>query len=367
MNKTLNTDDYVSIFLNDKPLMDVRAPIEFEKGAFPLTQNIPLLDNNQRDAIGKRYKDAGQDEAIKLGLELFTPEIRQQRLQQWKQFAKQNPQGYLYCFRGGLRSRTTQSWLKEQGVDYPLIKGGYKAMRQFLLQQLELSQSKIPFVILTGLTGSGKTHVLKKMQFHVDLEGLANHRGSAFGRDVNDYQPSQINFENELSILLMKHRHSHQGVPLVLEDEGKLIGRIYLTPEFYEKMAHSPRIFLQRELEERIRITSDDYFALAWPIYQQVHGKQAKDKFSSFALDNLARIKKRLGGERYQHIKASFIKALDQLFDSGSATGFDEGVRILLEDYYDPMYRYQLEKKPVDVIFSGDEPSILQWARQNIC
>jgi len=152
-----DTGDYLSIFLNDANLMDVRAPIEFDKGAFPLTQNVPLLDDAQREAIGKRYKDAGQDEAIQLGLDMFTPEIRQQRLQQWQQFVESHPDGYLYCFRGGLRSRTTQAWLKEQGVEYPLIRGGYKAMRQFLLQQLELSQKTIPFIILTGLTGSGKT------------------------------------------------------------------------------------------------------------------------------------------------------------------------------------------------------------------
>lgn len=362
-----DSSDYLHLFLNDVPMMDVRAPVEFDKGAFPQSSNVPLLDDEQRDAIGKRYKDAGQDEAIKLGLELFTPEIRRQRLQQWIQFAKGHPQGYLYCFRGGLRSRTTQAWLNEQGINYPLIQGGYKAMRQFLIEQLEICQREIPFIILTGLTGSGKTHVLNKMNYHVDLEGLANHRGSAFGRDVNDFQPSQINFENQLSIALLKHRHLYPGVPVALEDEGKLIGRVYLPPGFYDKMVHSPRIFLERELEERIRITSDDYFGQAWPLYQDTHGDEAKELFSGFALDNLARIKKRLGGDRYQKVHSLFTQALERLFASGQSDGFDEGVRILLEEYYDPMYRYQLQKKPVEVIFSGNEQAILQWADDNLC
>ena len=364
---TDNSADYQSIFINDTPLMDVRAPIEFDKGAFPHAVNVPLLDDSQREAIGKRYKDAGQDEAIKLGLELFTPEIRQQRLTQWQQFTASHPNGYLFCFRGGLRSRTTQAWLKEQGIDYPLIKGGYKAMRQFLLDQLETSQQELSFIILTGLTGSGKTHVLNKMSFHVDLEGLANHRGSAFGRDVNDFQPTQINFENALSISLLKHRHHFPEVPIALEDEGKLIGRLYLPSDFYNKMSHSPRIFLERALAERIRITSDDYFGHAWPIYQRVHGDLAKEKFTAFTLGNLDRIKKRLGGERHLKIRHSFKAAMERLFESGSSEGFDEGVGILLQEYYDPMYRYQLQKKPVEVIFSGNEQAILQWAQEKMC
>jgi len=139
MNSRPDTDDFLKLFVNDIPLMDVRAPIEYDKGAFPNTSNIPLLDDYQRQQIGIRYKDAGEEEAIKLGLKFATPEIRAQRLESWLAFCRDNPQGYLYCFRGGLRSRTTQSWIREQGVEYPLINGGYKAMRRFLIDELETS------------------------------------------------------------------------------------------------------------------------------------------------------------------------------------------------------------------------------------
>ena len=366
MSSARDTDNYLELFLNDIPMMDVRAPVEYDKGAFPLTENVPLLDDEQRAAVGKRYKDAGQDEAIELGLELMTEDIRKQRMQAWRSFVDGHPGGYLYCFRGGLRSRTTQAWLQEQGVEYPLIKGGYKAMRQYLIDQLEVSQQQIPFVILAGMTGSGKTHMLKKIQHHVDLEGLANHRGSAFGRDENDYQPTQINFENALSIALLKHRHRHPDPAVMLEDEGKLIGRVYLPPEFYHKMEHSPRVFLERDLQARVRLTSYDYFGHAWPKYQQAHGDEARDRFSAFALDSLARIRKRLGDERYRKIQGIFSEALEQLFDSGKNEGFDEGVRILLEEYYDPMYRYQLSKKPVDILFRGDENEIIAWTEQKL-
>lgn len=361
MPEIADTDNYLDLFLNDRPMMDVRAPIEFDKGAFPEASNVPILDDLQRQEIGTKYKDAGQDEAIKLGLELATPEIREQRLAQWKSFVQANPQGYLYCFRGGLRSRTTQTWLKEQGVDYPLIKGGYKAMRQFLLQQLEQTIRHTDFVILSGLTGSGKTEVLLKTPHHVDLEGLANHRGSAFGRDAMDYQPTQINWENALSIACLKHRHQHPHKNLLLEDEGKLIGRILIPAEFYKKMEQSPRIFLQCDLEQRVLNIRRDYIASNWPSYQKAHGDRAQALFSEFVLGNLKRIKNRLGGERHKIIEQEFSQALAVLFERGSSEGFDEGIRLLLVDYYDPMYQYQLQKKPVDVIFKGDEDAILEW------
>jgi len=361
-----NTDQYLDLFLNDIPLMDVRAPVEYDQGAFPNTQNIPLLDNEQRDMIGKQYKDAGQDEAIKLGLKLATPEIRAQRLADWKAFVEQHPQGYLYCFRGGLRSRTTQAWLKKQGIDYPLVVGGYKAMRRFLIDQLEISVQQLPFVILSGLTGSGKTRVLQKTPWHIDLEGLANHRGSAFGRDVDDFQPTPINFENALSIAALKYRHRHSQSGVLLEDEGKLIGRLLLPQSMHKKMIQSPRIFLERTTEQRVQIIREDYISANWPQYQQRYGEQAEACFSAFVLDNLARIRKRLGGERYQAIQQRFSDALKMLFASGNSHGFDAGIETLLLDYYDPMYQYQLTKKPVEVIFRGNESEILDWVEQHL-
>lgn len=361
-----DSDQYEDIFLSGVSLLDVRAPVEFEKGAFPTSTNIPLLDDEQRDLIGKQYKNAGQDEAIKLGLELATPEIRRSRLQYWQDFVKQHPQGYLYCFRGGLRSRTTQQWLREQGVDYPLIQGGYKAMRSFLLQQLELAARHLPLLILSGMTGSGKTRVLQQTRHHIDLEGLANHRGSAFGRDPLDYQPSQIDWENQLAVACLKHRHHYPKGTLLLEDEGRMIGRIVVPTEFYQSMERSPRIYLERSVKQRTDIIREDYIESNWPHYQQVHGEQATSVFSSFVLDNLARIRNRLGGERYKTLHASFSRALDMLFNNGQSEDFNEGIQMLLTDYYDPMYRYQLQKKPVDILFSGDEKALLEWVEEHV-
>ena len=361
MTSRADTANYLEIFLNDSPLLDVRAPVEFDRGSFPLAWNVPLLDDQQREEIGKKYKDAGQDEAIELGLRLATPEIRKNRFDDWKKFIESHPQGYLFCFRGGLRSRTTQAWLREQGIDYPLIQGGYKAMRSFLIDQLQVSRESIPLVILSGMTGSGKTQVLRKTRFHVDLEGLANHKGSAFGRDARDWQPGQIDFENRLSIELLKHRHRHPGQSVLLEDEGRLIGRLSLPHEFYQTMAQSPRIFLERDISQRIVITRQEYLDTTWPDYLAVHGEEAQARFSEFVLNSLNRIRKRLGGERYKNVEASFQAALKLFFETGDFSGFDEGIKILLVEYYDPMYQYQLSQKPVETLFSGSESDILEW------
>ena len=356
--------DYRRLFLDNLPLLDVRAPVEFERGAFPGAINIPLLDDTQREQIGIRYKHAGQDEAIRLGLELATPEIRAQRLAAWLEFCAAHPDGYLYCFRGGLRSRTTQQWLRDAGVDYPVVSGGYKAMRRFLIDELERSLHEIPLVCVSGLTGVGKTRVLRQTRYHVDFEGLANHRGSAFGRDALDRQPSVIDWENAVSIEMMRHRNRYPGKPLLVEDEGRLIGRINMPDNLYAALLRAPRAILQVEREARVRLITDDYILHAWPAYQQAHGDAAREEFSAFVLDNLDRIQRRLGGERYRQVRQSVEDGLQPFFRDGDVTRFADGIEILLEHYYDPMYRYQIESKRPEIVFEGTEAEFLDWARE---
>jgi tRNA 2-selenouridine synthase len=359
-----DTSDYRQLFLNDVPLMDVRAPVEFVQGAFPAATNIPLLDDQQREQIGIRYKHAGQEEAIRLGLELATPDIQAQRLEAWTTYCNKYPQGFLYCFRGGLRSRTTQQWLQQQGVEYPLVCGGYKAMRRFLIDELEQSAREVPLVCVSGLTGVGKTRVLRKIRHHIDFEGIANHRGSAFGGDAFDQQPSVIDWENQVSIEFIKHRDKFPGKPVFVEDEGRRIGRVNMPDYLFSALLKAPRAILQVDIEARILLIREDYIQRNWPDYQQAFGASAEEEFTSFVLDNLARIQKRLGGDRYQQVKQCFESALKTLFKDNSVVEFDQGIQILLEQYYDPMYRYQIKDKKPEIIFEGSEAEFLQWAEE---
>ena len=362
MNQRANSKDFLKIFLQNIPMMDVRAPVEFNKGAFPNSQNIPLLNDEQRTIIGTRYKEQGQDQAIALGNELATAEIRQQHIQDWQAFTEQHPNGYLYCFRGGLRSRVSQQWLKDSGTDYPFIEGGYKAMRTFLIDELKDSINSMPLVLISGKTASGKTHFLHTLSRYVDLEGLANHRGSSFGAMVSP-QPSQIAFENALSIDLLKQRHQH-SLPVFMEDEGRLIGQIAITPEMRNAMTEQyPIAILNTPMEERVAIGVKDYITDLMPHYQEQHTEHAHDIFSEKILFNLGRIQKRLGGELHKTLHTQLSDALTT-FKNGDDSGFYAPIETLLRQYYDPMYDYQLKKREGRILMRGNKKELQEWAEQ---
>ncbi len=360
-----------SLFLKNTPLMDVRAPLEFEQGAFPNTINAPLMNDQERHEVGIRYKQRGQDAAVKLGHQLVSGDIRVQRIAHWKDFAQQHPDGYLYCFRGGLRSRTTQLWLKEQGIELPLVNGGYKAMRRVLIDELEQAVEQSRFVVLGGKTGTGKTWLLKELSHSIDLEGLARHRGSSFGR-FPDGQPTQINFENTLAIILMRQRE--QGVNnFWMEDESRMIGSLCLPQSLRDKMSQSPLVMLEEALDYRVNIILKDYVIDLLDYYQnyvrinndqeikgsEQHLEQAAfEQFSKYLLDSLERVKKRLGGERYQGIRKLMASALNEQRDNGSVVQHKLWIESLLTSYYDPMYEYQLEKKRKLVVFRGNSHQI---------
>jgi tRNA 2-selenouridine synthase len=349
------------LFLSNTPLMDVRAPVEFNKGAFPNSQNLPLLDDEQRTLIGTRYKQQGQDKAIELGYQLATPDIKQQRLDQWAGFYKAHPDAYLYCFRGGLRSKMTQQWLAEAGINMPFIEGGYKALRTFLIDQQNQLLRSSPILLLSGRTATGKTHLLNRLPHFIDLEGLANHRGSSFGGLIEP-QPSQINFENNITIELLKQQANHAPA-IIMEDEGRLIGQLSLTPEMLATMTEQyPLLVLHAPIEERIDIAMDDYIHLVFPLFIQAYGEQAQQQFSEKILHSLSRIKKRLGGELYKQIHQLFIIALNNIHDSRDY--FREPIQLLLTKYYDPMYDYQLAKRQGKILFEGDALAIKEWVNE---
>jgi len=358
-------DDFAKIFINDVPLLDVRAPVEFEQGAFPNAVNIPLMTDDEREAVGIRYKEQGQDAAILLGAELVTEEGQNKRKKLWAEFfeksIKNSGGGYLYCYRGGLRSQISQQWiLDETGTDYSRVKGGYKAMRRFLIESTERIAKKIPIVILGGRTGSGKTRVLKKLENSIDLEGLANHRGSAFGPTATP-QPSQINFENALAIELLKKEAA--GVQfLVIEDEARNVGSLGVPQALFDVMQQSPLIRLEVSQSNRNQISIEEYVVDTQKHFNEVYGeKEGELKLSEHLLNSLSKIQKRLGGVRYKEAEAQMKTAIEQRFDTGSLDGFIPVVNTLLIDYYDPMYDYQIEKKKDRIVFQGDVDEVLDF------
>ena len=355
-----------SLFTCDIPLMDVRSPGEFEHGAFPCAYNLPVLDNEQRAQVGTCYKQTGQNDAIALGHKFLSGQTLANRTQAWIEFAQQHPQGYLYCARGGMRSHKVQERLKQQGIDYPLIPGGYKTLRRFLLNTLDQAEEKFEFITLGGPTGSGKTHFLHSFQDNkIDLEGLAHHRGSSFGKRVQP-QPTQINFENALAIALLKAEA--RGIKtLILEDESKLIGRRCLPVNFQKIIKEAPLLLLEKDIESRIKTISNDYILDNLNDYQKHHGEQKGfTLFSNDLLFNLKRISRRLGGERYAKIELMMYEAITQYQKYSNKDAFYPVIQWLLVNYYDPMYNYQLTRKHQPVLLRGSTSHITQWVNANI-
>ena len=354
-----NSSNYRDIFLNDLPMMDARAPVEFSKGAFPGVLNLPLMDDNERQRVGTCYKQHGQDAAIALGHQLVSGQVKAERVAAWAAFAKANPHGYLYCFRGGLRSQITQQWLAEAGIDYPRVIGGYKAMRTFLLETTQQAVAECDFVILGGLTGTGKTDVLVQLNNSLDLEGHANHRGSSFGKRASG-QPAQIDFENRLAIDLLKQR-ARGTEQFVLEDEGRMVGSCTVPLALYQGMQQYPLVWLEDAFEDRVERILRDYVVNLCAEFIALHGEDEGFRlYAERLLQSLSNIQKRLGGERYQRLLTIMQMALDEQ-RSGAVALHRDWIAGLLREYYDPMYAYQRESKAARIEFAGDQAAVIAY------
>lgn len=362
MRLTLPTsDDFRSIALAKTPLIDVRAPIEFTKGAIPHAMNLPLMQDEERRLVGLCYKQQGQHNAIELGHQLVNPAVRQPRIQAWCQFKQHHPTAMLYCFRGGLRSRISQTWMQEAGVEIIRIAGGYKAFRQYLISVLDqmavkLQSQAIKPWVLAGRTGSGKTQVLTKVDFAVDLEGLAQHRGSSFGGHAWP-QPTQIDFENQLAYRMIEldakpYRH------WLFEDEGRNIGSVHLNTELFSAIKSGDRILLVTPFAQRRQNILQEYVVEAQAEYGDLN------LWAQFMHARFERIAKRLGGVTYAKVRNAFDQAWLTQQQSGDIESHLAWIDQLLTDYYDPMYDYQLKRYPQPFVMQGDASEVSAYLAQ---
>ncbi len=357
------TEDFLSIVLNETPLLDVRAPVEFEKGAFKNTANIPILEDEERHLVGIEYKKSGNEAAVRLARELIKEEGKETRTKKWLEWLKNHPDAILYCFRGGQRSRIAQEWLRDAGYKITRIKGGYKAFRNYLINESIRISGQMETLIIGGRTGSGKTLLLEKLPNAVDLESIARHRGSSFGGYAKE-QNTQISFENDLAYELIQKYHV--GVrQIVIEHESKNIGRCYIPQEVYANLMRGGLILLQAPMEKRVEITHKEYVQNAIEEFAREFGKEEGiEKWRERTLFRLAKIRKRLGDLRYRTLSAIFENALQTYKQSGELEEFKEFIEILLRDYYDPMYDYQIEKTALKIIFKGDEAAVLEFLQE---
>ena len=162
-------DAYCELLLANIPMIDVRAPMEFATGALPNAINLPLMTDPEREAVGLRYKQRGQQAAIELGHKLVCGDIKNARVEAWREFVQKHPNAVLYCARGGLRSQLSQQWLAESGVRIPRVFNGYKALRSYLYQYLQGRSEQQKLLILSGMTGTGKTDLLQQIDNSIDM------------------------------------------------------------------------------------------------------------------------------------------------------------------------------------------------------
>lgn len=355
------TNDFKSIVLNGTPLIDVRAPIEYEKGAFPNAVNLPIMDNDERHEIGIKYKEKGNEEATKLGYNLISGENKVGKIRAWVNFINENPKAMLYCFRGGQRSSIAQQWIQEStGNPILRLEGGYKGFRNYLIDELEQENYPYSALRLGGYTGGGKTILLKDIENSIDLEGLAHHRGSSFGRQIIP-QPSQIDFENNLAYDIIQIR-SRGFKYLVFEDEGKNVGRCRLPKTFFDYMHGSDLIVLDVPFQRRVDITYDEYVVSDQQNYIDYYGiDQGLNLWYEYVTSSIERIKRRLGGALCQELISMVDDGVSEQNNNGNLDKHKLWVAKLLKDYYDPMYRYQMDNNNSKMIFKGNENEVLRF------
>tara|TARA_B100001250_G_scaffold391076_1_gene391622 strand:+ start:9727 stop:10776 length:1050 start_codon:yes stop_codon:yes gene_type:complete len=337
-------NDLDILIQNKNYFIDLRSENEFKKGSIPGSVNMPILSNDEHEAVGIEYKKKGQESAINLGHTLVTASIKEKRVKAWLHFIKENPNTKIFCYRGGLRSQIALKWIKESGVRTSIVEGGYKRFRSFCLDIIQLkNKSAKKWVIIGGNTGSGKTDFILPYKSTIDLEGIANHRGSAFGKKISD-QPTASNFENKLALKYFKNKSDF----LILEDESRLIGKNILHENWYQKMQSSDLVILRVNLSERVNNIYREY--IVEPLEKNIN----HELISSIMSKALFNIKKRLGGKRYSDIQ----KIMNKSFEDRNERLHRTWIKKILTYYYDPMYNYKIKKRSEYIKFSGSPKEV---------
>ncbi len=238
------------------PLLDVRSPGEYAQGHIPCAVSFPLFSDAERAAVGTLYKQTGKEDAMELGLRYVGP-----KLESFVKEAKALAPGrkiMVHCWRGGQRSGAMAWLLRQAGFEVETMPGGYKAYRKWVLECFE--SSPLQLVVLGGQTGSGKTKILHELarlgEQVIDLEGLANHKGSAFGFIGELPQPTVEQFENDLFDRILALDLTKR---IWVENESHSIGRVFIPEPFWKKMKIAPLVNIKIPDEARIQNLLEDY------------------------------------------------------------------------------------------------------------
>jgi len=294
-------------------VIDTRSPSEYLHGHIPGARNIPLFLDKEREAVGIKYKKSGRTKAILRGLELAGPGLHLKLAEALKTAVDGTL--LIHCWRGGMRSEAMAWLFSLADLNTILLEGGYKAYRNHILTALSQKRKSI---ILGGMTGSSKTHILRHLRNIgrqvIDLEALANHKGSAFGGLGQPFQPTSEHFAN---LLYNEWKLLDPNKPVWLEDESRNIGNIFMPDNFYSNMIDSPAVILIMDIKTRIPRLVEEYSKYPPEIIRA----------------SILKISKRLGGDN----TTEAIRAVN----SGD---FSKAIEITLK-YYDKAYLFSINKR----------------------
>jgi len=305
----LDIHDFLTL-RHQVPVVDVRSEDEYEQGHIPAVTNIPVLNNEERRQVGTDYKQKGQAEAIRTGFRLVGPRLSRMI----DDSSKLGDEIIVHCWRGGMRSANFCGFVEMARQRTHQLAGGYKAYRNKVRESF---QEPLQLLVVGGCTGSGKSDILRALANRgeqvIDLERLANHKGSAFGGLMMPPQPTTEQFENHLFEVLTKFDRSKR---IWIEDESPGVGHIFLPESLWRQMNARPVIEVLLDKQARIRRLVDEY------------GHADREAF----LAAMTRITKKLGGQHYNAAKEKLL-----------AGDMVSTIDILLM-YYDKAYRIGLEK-----------------------
>ncbi|MBP2654619.1 MAG: selU [Firmicutes bacterium] len=318
LDKIVSIQD--SLKMPNRLFIDVRTPQEFAQGHLPGAINIPIFSNEERAIVGTLYKQVSVDAAKQRGLEFVSSKLPA-IIQSISDYAKQGYQIVIYCWRGGMRSKSIVALLDTLDIAARQLIGGYKSYRRYILDGLETYKLRSEIVVLAGSTGVGKTTILKELAAKghptIDLEGLANHRGSVFGQIGLGKSTTMPMFEAAVLEFLEKYQDKPY---IIVECESSQIGNVYIPKVLRDGMSIGKKILVQASVSTRVQRIIDEYSS-----------PRAIDA------EKIAHCIKAIG-------KYLGRKKTDFLLQCLANNQIELLVSSLLVDYYDPLYGYDNSK-----------------------
>jgi tRNA 2-selenouridine synthase len=321
MTKTISIQEVLELDKNQIVIVDTRSPKEFEEDNIPGSISIPLFSNEERAIIGTLYKE-NQVKAYEQGIEIYNKKITD-FIEQYKIISPEKKM-IIYCWRGGMRSKTITDLVSNIREDVSQLIGGYKNFRKIVRDELNNYKPLFKLIVLQGLAGCGKTDIIKNIEPSIDLEGFAKHRSSLFG-SLGLKPCSQKMFESRL----WEKLNSLKNEKLVfIEGEAKKIGDIFVPTKLFQVMEESTTVEITSSMESRTKRIVRDYFT---------HQEDEKIK------NILIKLKAFLSNNTVEEL----IKQIDE-------KNYLEVAKVLLEDHYDKQYTHALKNQNYEYKVNSD-------------